>query len=126
MQIAVERDDRVTGGMMDTGLHGGSLSILATEANDLHTLVGRRKLLETVAAAIGRAVIDKDDFPRAIEARQHSRKLVIEGRDIFQLVADGDDYGNGHGRPASKRAKCRAEFTRASRRGEWQFDGQFM
>src|SRR5262245_4572967 len=112
--------------MMNARLHGGGLTIVATESNNLHPLVGHGKLLEAVAAAVSRAVIDEDDFPRAVEARKHRRKLVIQGRDVFQLVADGDDDGNGHGRPASKRAKCRAEFTRASRRGKWQFGRQFM
>src|SRR3954462_567146 len=92
---------------MDACLHGGCLTVVAAEANDFHPLVAGRDLLEAVAAAVSGAVIDKDNLPRPLNAWQHRGKLLIQGRDVFQLVADWNDNGDSHSVAASKRAKWR-------------------
>src|SRR6059036_517424 len=96
LQIAVEGDDRLAGRMMDAGLQRSGLAKIPPKADDLDPLIGGGNLLEPSSAAIRRAVIDEHNLPRPRQARQHGRELLVQGRNIFELVTNRHDYGDAH------------------------------
>src|SRR4051812_13031058 len=77
-------------------MQGGGLAVVAAEADELHALVAASQVAQSLDTAIGRAVIDEDDLPGLADARQNSRELLIQERDIVELVANGNDDGNHH------------------------------
>ena len=74
----------------------GGLAEVPAEADHLHALVALGQFLQALLRAVGRAVIDEHDFPRPSEPRQHGQKLLVQQRDVFELVIDGDDNRDAH------------------------------
>src|SRR5262245_56316956 len=64
LQIAIKRNDHFARRMLDSRLHGRGLAIVAAKADNLDPLVAASEFVQSRSAAIGGAVIDKDDFPR--------------------------------------------------------------
>src|SRR5436189_5868695 len=79
-------------------MHGRRLAEISAESDHLYPLILCREFVEPFLRTISGAVVHKQDFPRLIELRQHRQELVVEKRDVFDFVVNGNDNGNGHGR----------------------------
>ncbi len=53
--------------------------------------VGLHQIGQQLEAAVGRSVVDKEDFVGLPERLQHGREPVVEGQNGVLLVVDRDD-----------------------------------
>src|SRR5262245_5213961 len=105
--------------MLNARLHRGRLAVVAAKSDDLHALVAACDFFEPITAAVRGAVIDKHHLPRTVQARQNGRELLIQERNVLQLITYRDDDGNSHRRPASTGCGPTAvECTRGAKSGK--------
>ena len=85
LQVGVERDDQVAAGGVEAGREGGRLAEIAAEADAADARIGRRELLDSLPRAVGRAVVDEDDFQVVAVACGHVGQLARGARRGFRL-----------------------------------------
>ena len=90
-------DAHIAGGVVAGGPNGRALALIALMADKQDTGILGGQTLQHLAAAVGTAIVDDDDFePRDGRARQ-PEQTAHAGRDQVPLVVDRDDDGEGEG-----------------------------
>src|SRR5580658_4047855 len=95
LKVAIHGDDDVALGFVKAGRKGRCLAEVAAQPDDLQMSIGLHQIGQQLEAAVGRGVVDKQDFIGTAEQLQYGRKPVVQGQDGGLLVVDGD-YNRQH------------------------------
>ncbi len=96
LQIGVEGDNEFAAGGAETGAERGRLAEIAAEANPADSLVGFNQPPHLGPRAVGRAVVDEDNFQVIPRRLGHGDHLGMERRQAFGFVEqryDGGEHG---------------------------------
>ncbi|MNL59786.1 hypothetical protein D3C87_1835400 [compost metagenome] len=94
LQVAVERGDQPAGCRVDAGLHGGGLSEVLLQFDDLQLKIGSTERLACIGErAVRAAVIDQDQFPRGRKIRHRITDARDERLNAVLFIEDRDDDG---------------------------------
>ncbi len=94
LQIGIQQDDDTAARVVDPGGDGGGLPEIAAE-DHCPRMLGIRldQPLQHIHAAIGRAVIDKNDLPVPVQGLQRGTDGFHQKRKVLFFVIDRDDKG---------------------------------
>ena len=93
LQVGVERhQDRTLGGLKPRR-QGGRLPKVAAERESSHPVVGLAQFANHPPAAIGRAVIDKDQLPAPLQPGAGCGDLPVQFPQAVTFVVDRNDQG---------------------------------
>ena len=84
-------------GEIEAGHHRGGLAEVSAEVDDLDVRIARGDFVEQFLRAVGRAVVDEDEFPRAADAVERLADAGVEFGNVPRFVADRDGDGNHRG-----------------------------
>lgn len=94
LEVGVHGEHHLASGNLEARLERGRLAELATELDQHHLGIGSDQLPAQCDRAIGAAVVDHDDLVGPPELGQHPGQLLIQLRQAFLLVQNGDDDGD--------------------------------
>src|SRR5690606_12144172 len=94
LEVAVHADDDVAAGVVESGLHGGCLAVVAGEADQAHAGVLGGAARGDRGRGVGAAVVDEDQLP-ALDTGERLAHGGDEGLEGFFLVEERDDDGEG-------------------------------
>ena len=72
LQVCVHRDDNVAYSLLETTEQGRALAVVAAKLDALHVLRLLGKFCDDVPRAVGRTIVDEDDFIRKLVLRHHA------------------------------------------------------
>src|SRR5208337_388014 len=90
LQVGVENDDGISGGMIKAGSGGDLVAEITREMQHLHPRV-RRPVGQRFQCAIGTAIVHQYDLNPASEGRRKRLNGGAEGRYHGSLVVQGND-----------------------------------
>jgi molybdopterin molybdotransferase len=91
LQVGVYRHDDVAVGLGEAGGERGRLPEVAAETDDANVVLRGMEARERCEAAVARAVVDEDGFPRDPEWLQSRHELLVQESERQLLVVDGND-----------------------------------
>src|SRR5690606_14372272 len=94
LEVAVHADDDVAAGVVESGLHGGRLAVVAGEADQAHAWVLGGDARGDRGRRVGAAVVDEDELP-AVDGGERLAHGGDEGLEGFFLVEERNDDGEG-------------------------------
>src|SRR5947209_226191 len=93
---AVQGDDHPAAGVIEAGLEGGGLAIVAAEAHRHHPAVAGAELPQLRRRRVAAAVVDQQQLPLPAQPVRRGADLLVEGVHALLLVVEGDDDGEVH------------------------------
>ena len=91
LQVAIHGDDDVALGFMKTGGKGGGLSEIPTQPDHLQMPVGLHQVGQQFEAAVGRGVVNEEDFVGLPERLENGGEPVVQAQDGGLLVVYRND-----------------------------------
>ena len=91
LQVAVDRDHDLPGGLAEAGVECGRLAEVPAQANDPDVVVRVVEPRQRAEGAVGRAVVDEHGLPQPPVTREGRVELLVEQGDAALLVVHRDD-----------------------------------
>ena len=94
LQIAVERDDDFTLGLVEPGRQSGSLAEVAAQADHLQPRIRFREIGEEFEAAVRGSIVHKQYLVLPLHSLQHTSEPVVKRQKRRLLVVNGNNDGD--------------------------------
>jgi hypothetical protein len=96
LQVAIHRDDYLSGRSIKTGRHGCCLSEISSQPDYFHPAVFAGQQLHGIECSIGRTVIDQHYFVIIYLAIQSVNNGFVKFGNIFLLIEQGNNNAEFH------------------------------